>query len=42
MEDSEDVLSAHEGLMMSGDVVESCWCLTIALVLHEGCHGCHG
>ena len=41
VKDPGDVRLAHEGLVMSRDVVEECWCLTIALVSHEGCHGCH-
>jgi hypothetical protein len=38
VEDSGEVWLAHECYVISRDVVEACWCLTIALVLHEGCH----
>ena len=38
VKDPGDVRLAYEGLVMSRDVVEECWCLTIALVLHGGCH----
>ena len=40
VEDPGDVWLAHEFREMSREVVEACWCLTIALVLHEGCHDC--
>ena len=36
VKDPGDVRLAYEGLVMSRDVVEECWCLTIALVLQEG------
>ena len=37
MKDPGDGWLAHEYCVMSRVVVEECWCLTIALVLHEGC-----
>jgi len=37
VKDPGHVWLAHEFRVMSRDVVEACWCLTIALVLHEGC-----
>jgi hypothetical protein len=39
VEDPGDAWLAHESRVMSCDVVEACWCLTVDMVLHEGCHG---